>query len=689
MNKDEKQRLSEIREKLNSLDDFQTFIIENKIKSSSEFSDRFYGAYRKLRNLGLSEKVIYYGRNESIEQIKSKQIDLSVFTCVDDFQNFIIDHKIKSSSDFSDRFQQVYKKMRALKIYSENIIYFGVDVELLKKRKEYVKKVEELNSLDDFQGFIIDNKIKTSKEFVEKFELAYSKLLKLNLSNKIVYYGRKMSKQEIEFFVENLNNLEDFQKFINDRKINSAQELSEDYCPLYKKLTQLKLSRDVIYFGSQFSWNDLHKDLKSLEEFQELVNKYEIVDSSDFQKRFHYYYLSLRKLRLSEEIIYFNRETSVSQLKELINKTNSLEEFQTYIIDNKIASSHDFRGHNKNLFEKMQSLGYSEKIIYYNKQKPYQRNPEIDKYNSLEDFQELVNLKKFENPNALRKYNERIYRKMLRLGYQTKIKYFGSYFRHWTIEDYQSFIDTNEVQNSTDLKTRFPGVFNKIVSNKDISSNIHYPNPLRPYSTSKIPQETALKTILDRCKELDYTFVNKDSWVYDGVESKNIELRCNKHGRTWITNYVEFITKKRLIRCCRQGSKLEKEVIDLLNSKGINIEIQKRFDFLGKKVIDVYLLDYNLAIECQGDQHFTPIKFFGGIKNFKKQQKRDRQKFKECLENNIEILYYVNEDYIGKRNREKVLSKVNNYLSKVYLNLDDLWNRISEIITEKESILYI
>ena len=31
MNKDEKQRLSEIREKLNSLDDFQTFIIENKI----------------------------------------------------------------------------------------------------------------------------------------------------------------------------------------------------------------------------------------------------------------------------------------------------------------------------------------------------------------------------------------------------------------------------------------------------------------------------------------------------------------------------------------------------------------------------------------------------------------------------------------------------------------------------------
>lgn len=46
--------------------------------------------------------------------------------------------------------------------------------------------------------------------------------------------------------------------------------------------------------------------------------------------------------------------------------------------------------------------------------------------------------------------------------------------------------------------------------------------------------------------------------------------------------------------------------------------VQKQFNF--------YLLEYNIAIECQGIQHYQPIEFFGGKKAYNDLIRRDKLK---------------------------------------------------------------
>lgn len=93
-------------------------------------------------------------------------------------------------------------------------------------------------------------------------------------------------------------------------------------------------------------------------------------------------------------------------------------------------------------------------------------------------------------------------------------------------------------------------------------------------------------------------------------------------------------------------SKLEEEIRYLLDENKIKYVEQKTFSWLKSKQnylrLDFYLEDYNIAIECQGEQHFKPIRYFGGESSFNNTVKWDNLKNKLCNDNNIYILYYSN-----------------------------------------------
>ena len=76
----------------------------------------------------------------------------------------------------------------------------------------------------------------------------------------------------------------------------------------------------------------------------------------------------------------------------------------------------------------------------------------------------------------------------------------------------------------------------------------------------------------------------------------------------------------------------------------------KKFDWLDKQHLDFYLPKYNIAIECQGEQHFEVVKHFGGEDKYEIQQKRDFLKNKLCKENGIKLLYYTNYKKIEEDN---------------------------------------
>lgn len=138
--------------------------------------------------------------------------------------------------------------------------------------------------------------------------------------------------------------------------------------------------------------------------------------------------------------------------------------------------------------------------------------------------------------------------------------------------------------------------------------------------------------------------VHGNKYDYSKVEyinrNEKVRIICPIHGEFWQrpANHYEG---KGCPKC--NASKLEKEVETLLASNKIEYETQKKFKWLGRLSLDFFLPKYNIAIECQGGQHYKPVNFFGGIKKFIKQKERDKRKLEETRIHNIKIIY-VNEN---------------------------------------------
>lgn len=92
--------------------------------------------------------------------------------------------------------------------------------------------------------------------------------------------------------------------------------------------------------------------------------------------------------------------------------------------------------------------------------------------------------------------------------------------------------------------------------------------------------------------------------------------------------------------------------LEELNINYIYQAKRNNLKWLNSLTLDFYLPDYNIAIECQGEQHFKYIPFF--FKNeekFNKAIKRDKEKVKICEKNGCKLLFFTNlEEYQNKDN---------------------------------------
>jgi hypothetical protein len=98
---------------------------------------------------------------------------------------------------------------------------------------------------------------------------------------------------------------------------------------------------------------------------------------------------------------------------------------------------------------------------------------------------------------------------------------------------------------------------------------------------------------------------------------------------------------------------------------------QYNCDWLGRQSIDIYIPKFKIGIEYQGDQHFKPIKFFGGEKRFKQEIKRDNRKYNLCNKNGLILLYFT-------YNKKIIIEQ--KLINKVYTTQDLLVQEINKII---------
>ena len=135
--------------------------------------------------------------------------------------------------------------------------------------------------------------------------------------------------------------------------------------------------------------------------------------------------------------------------------------------------------------------------------------------------------------------------------------------------------------------------------------------------------------------------------VYTNIHEK-VCIVCPTHGEFWQEANIH------LDGCgCPScvNSTLENKLESVLAENGIEYELRKHHDWLLNEetnyhlTLDFYLPQYSIGIECQGEQHFVPIEYFGGEESFKKTKKRDALKKQLCKDNGIKLIYFLDKEH--------------------------------------------
>ena len=201
-------------------------------------------------------------------------------------------------------------------------------------------------------------------------------------------------------------------------------------------------------------------------------------------------------------------------------------------------------------------------------------------------------------------------------------------------------------------------------------------------------EEYIIKELMRKYPEYDFSEAE-----FKGM-NKKITIICHKknyrgieHGKFYKCPGDLLGTNPHGCPHCNQ-SKRERRVSAFLKLNNIEYIPYYRTDFLGMKSLDFYLTDYNLGIECQGEQHFEEILSIWKDTGI---AKRDKEKYEQCKAHGIKILYFDDvtkyTEFLGERVIKNMdeLAKVLN-ITNAITNIDDYELPPIDYENEKEDI---
>ena len=177
--------------------------------------------------------------------------------------------------------------------------------------------------------------------------------------------------------------------------------------------------------------------------------------------------------------------------------------------------------------------------------------------------------------------------------------------------------------------------------------------------------------------------IHGDKYDYSKVNYVNNNTKvciiCPEHGEFEIIP-LNFLRGQGCPKCGKAYRKKETNLYNILKKVFPSIKIIHSYynaKILGKKEIDIFLPEYNIGIEYQGEQHFKPIDFGGygkkrAMKIFEDTQKRDEEKKKICEKNGIILLYFShieNESFLNE---------------KLYCDYADIIETINQVIKKED-----
>lgn len=159
-------------------------------------------------------------------------------------------------------------------------------------------------------------------------------------------------------------------------------------------------------------------------------------------------------------------------------------------------------------------------------------------------------------------------------------------------------------------------------------------------------------TFIERARE-----VHGDWYDYSKVDYKHakseVVIGCPRHGYFLQTPTIHL----RGCGCQKcKSSKLEENVIDVLKKNGVDYVFQSKILNMGNKTVDFYIPEKGIAIECQGEQHYNPVKFRIGVtddeaeKMLAERKSIDVEKYDKASSLGIDMVYYTDPSQFNKKN---------------------------------------
>jgi very-short-patch-repair endonuclease len=144
--------------------------------------------------------------------------------------------------------------------------------------------------------------------------------------------------------------------------------------------------------------------------------------------------------------------------------------------------------------------------------------------------------------------------------------------------------------------------------------------------------------LISEFKKIHNNLFDYSKVEFEGVDKK-VKIICRNHG-LFEQNIHKHLNGQGC-SLCDNNSKGEQYIKMYLEELNIKYIRQHGFDtcrYINKLNFDFYLPDHNTCIEFDGIQHFKPIKYFGGEKEYKATKERDKSKNDWCFENKVNLI---------------------------------------------------
>ena len=246
--------------------------------------------------------------------------------------------------------------------------------------------------------------------------------------------------------------------------------------------------------------------------------------------------------------------------------------------------------------------------------------------------------------------------------------------KHGDRYDYSNIVEYSGCDKQVSIICRKHGVFNQSSRNHwNGQGCIKCYNETRHTLFSSSIEEFINKSRLVHGDKYDYS-----KSIYKNNKTK-LEILCKIHGSFFKKPNNHINASEGCPNC--NSSQGEMRILSILMANNIDFTKQKTYEdclYKNKLRFDFYLPKYNMCIEYNGTQHYKPVNFFGGYKQYEEIKIRDDIKKKYCNDNNIRLLIIKSD--------ENILDKL-----KMTLNIDmiDVEYKHSQYLSYNEAIYLI